>query len=207
MCGRRIIRTILQIALWIRATLLEGIFLLLLLYSVRLLWNETSYPRFEPWFCSNVTEAASNRTCYSTDIKTILFYTPWFNRKPWPDSASTEDYLSECPTKQCHITYNVYDIGKSDLVIFHAGGGPGDMPIFVKSKEIRQIHKYRCPRQRMAFLNQESIVNDPDLEALLSLPEGFFNWTITFKRESDFHLLVHEPRGLKVMPRSTPQGT
>ncbi|PFX34009.1 Glycoprotein 3-alpha-L-fucosyltransferase A [Stylophora pistillata] len=102
---------------------------------------------------------------------------------PWPRIDSTEEYLSECPTKKCHLTYDVYDIRKSDLIIFHAG----DMPAYVKSKEIQQIHRYRCPQQRMAFLNQESIVNDPDLELLLSLPEGFFNWTITFKRESDFH--------------------
>ncbi|RMX36472.1 hypothetical protein pdam_00010026 [Pocillopora damicornis] len=32
----------------------------------------------------------------------------------------------------------------------------------------------------------DSIVNDPDLELLLPLREGFFNWTITFKRDSDF---------------------
>ncbi|CAH3044200.1 unnamed protein product [Pocillopora meandrina] len=30
----------------------------------------------------------------------------------------------------------------------------------------------------------DSIVNDPDLELLLPLREGFFNWT--FKRDSDF---------------------
>ena len=73
--------------------------------------------------------------------------------------------------KKSQITYNVYDIGKSDLVIFHAH----DVQSYVRTKEIQQIHNYRCPQQRMAFFNQYSIVNNPDLKNRLSLPEGFFN--------------------------------
>ncbi|KAL9963602.1 hypothetical protein ACROYT_G027125 [Oculina patagonica] len=57
----------------------------------------------------------------------------------------------------------------------------------VRTKELEQLHKYRCPSQRMAFLTQETAMNDP-LESDLSLPEGFFNWTITYRRDSDFHL-------------------
>ena len=53
----------------------------------------------------------------------------------------------EMSDKKSQITYNVYDIGKSDLVIFHAR----DVQSYVKTKE---IHNYRCPKQRMAFLNQ-----------------------------------------------------
>ena len=167
-----------------RTTLTLGIFLFLLFYSITLFWNETSFPHFEPWTCNVTKERSSQTPCYSNDTKTILFYTTLFGRKPWPGFPTTRHYLSECPTKKCKITHDVYDIGKSDLVIFHAR----DMRHFVKAKEIQRIHQYRCPSQRMAFFNQESIVNDPDLKALLSLPEGFFNWTITFKRGSDFHL-------------------
>lgn len=170
-----------RLSFWARSTLLVGVFLSSI-YLIRIIHDKISYPRFEPWFCTNATEVTSNQTCFSNDTKTILFYTPWFGWKPWPGDETTEAYLSECTTKKCQITFDIYDIGKSDLVIFHAG----DMPRYVKSEEIRQIHENRCPRQRMAFLNHESIVNDPDLERLLSLPEGFFNWTITFKRESDF---------------------
>ncbi|XP_027048813.1 alpha-(1,3)-fucosyltransferase fut-3-like [Pocillopora damicornis] len=165
-----------------RSTLLVGMFLLLSFFSIIVLRNETSYILFEPWFCSNRTEIASDRSCFSNATKTILFYTPMFGSKPWPGTTSTKEYLLKCPTKKCNITYDIYDIGKSDLVIFHAR----DMPSYVRTKEIQQIHNYRCPQQRLAFLNQESIVNDPDLKNRLSLPEGFFNWTITFKRESDF---------------------
>ena len=165
-----------------RTIILVGFFLLLLFYSIRLFQNETYFRHFEPWFCS-VTESTSNRTCYSNDTKTILFYTPWFHHKPWPDIATTKLYLSDCPTKKCRITYDIDDIAKSDLIIFHAP----DIQRFVRTKEFEQIHKYRCSSQRMAFVDQESIVNE-HLESYLSLPDGFFNWTITFKRDSDFHL-------------------
>ena len=178
----RISRTILPLCSKKRLTLPVGMFLLSSFFLIIILRKETSYLRFEPWFCSNRTEIASDRSCFSNATKTILFYTPMFGSKPWPGANSTEEYLLKCPTKKCQITYDVYDIGKSDLVIFHAR----DMQSYVRTKEIQQIHNYRCPQQRMAFLNQESIVNDPDLKDRLSLPEGFFNWTITFKRESDF---------------------
>ena len=52
--------------------------------------------------------------------------------------------------KKSQITYNVHDIGKSDLVIFHAR----DVQSYERTKEIQQIHNYRCPQQRMAFFNQ-----------------------------------------------------
>ena len=166
-----------------RSTLLVSILSISSFFSIMILWNKTSYPLLEPSFWSNKREIASNRTCFSNDNKTILFYTPMFGRKPWPGANSAEEYLWECPTKKCHITYDKNDVGKSDLVIFHAR----DIRRYVTLKEIQQIHKYRSPQQRMAFFNRESIVNDQGLKNLFPWPEGFFNWTITFKRESDFH--------------------
>ncbi|XP_078381357.1 LOW QUALITY PROTEIN: glycoprotein 3-alpha-L-fucosyltransferase A-like [Oculina patagonica] len=183
MCVRR-----LRIYHKIRTIILVGLFLLLLLYSIILFQNETYFRHFEPWVC-NVTERTSNRTCYSNDTKTILFFTPWFRLKPWPGIATTELYLSDYPTKKCRITYDIDDVGKSDLIIFHGADmlryDPYDRS--VRTKELEQLHKYRCPSQRMAFLTQETAMNDP-LESDLSLPEGFFNWTITYRRDSDFHL-------------------
>ena len=71
--------------------------------------------------------------------------------------------------------------GKSDLVIFHVR----DILRSVTLEKIQQIHKYPFPRQRMAFLTHESIDNEADLKNRLSWSEGFFNWTVTYKRESD----------------------
>ena len=114
----------------------------------------------------------------NNNTKTILLYTPLFGLKPWSEELD----LSSCPEKKCKLTYNVYDIGKSDLIIFH----DPDMKRFVGHKELQQIKKYRCTSQRMAFLSSES----PQTESLddIVIPEGFFNWTITFKTDSDFHI-------------------
>ena len=178
-----------------RSTLLVGTIFISSFFVIITLWNETSYPRFKPWNktshprfkpwneTSNRTEIASDRTCFSNDTKIILFYTPFFGDKPWPTAKSTEEYLSKCPTKKCKITYDVRDIGKSDLVIFHVR----DILRSVTSEKIQQIHKNRSPQQRMAFLTHESIVNEADLKNRLSWPEGFFNWTISYKRESDIY--------------------
>ena len=75
----------------------------------------------------------------------------------------------------------LHDKGKSDLVIFNVR----DILRSVTLEKIQQIHKYPSPRQRMAFLTHESIDNETDLKNRLSWSEGFFNWTVTYKRESD----------------------
>ena len=150
-----------------RSTLLVGTIFISSFFLIITLWNETSYPRFKSWNetshprfkpwneTSNRTEIASDRTCFSNDTKIILFYTAFFGDKPWPTAKSTEEYLSKCPTKKCKITYDVRDIGKSDLVIFHVR----DILRSVTSEKIQQIHKNRSPQQRKAFLTHESIVN------------------------------------------------
>ena len=171
-----------------RTFMLVGLFLLLVLYSITLLQNRDEtygpprpYRHLKPWTC-NLTERKPYQTCYNNDTKIILFYTPWFGRKPWPDFASTELNLphANCPEKNCKISYDVNDVGKSHLAIFHAP----DMATFVTNEELQQIHNYRCPRQRMAFLCHESVENAPLHD--VAIPDGFFNWTITFKTESDF---------------------
>ena len=159
--------------------------LLLLLFRIIKFQSKTNFVHFEPWNCTNAAESERmlNAKCQSNDTKIILFYTPWFGDKPWPDLASPEHNLSlvNCPEKKCNITYNVYDIGKSDLVIFHAA----DMRRFVSRIELQQIQTYRCPSQRMAFLSLESPQSVPINS--IDIPDGFFNWTITFKTDSDFH--------------------
>ena len=165
--------------------ILVSLILLLLLYLIIKFQYEKNFPHFEPWNCTNATESElmSNVECHNNNTKIILFYTPWFGLKPWPaDFASTDLFHANCPEWKCKITYNFYDIGKSDLIIFHAP----DMPRFVSPKELQQIHKYRCPSQRMAFLSSESPQTEP-LDDIV-IPDGFFNWTITFKTDSDFHI-------------------
>ena len=171
-----------------KITILVGLLLLLPFLLVKFGNNNNNkkkFPHFEPWNCTISTESErmSDAKCQSNDTKIILFYTPWFSLKPWPDFNSSELNLfhANCPEKKCKITYNVYDIGKSDLVIFHVS----DMEGFVSVKELQQIQSYRCPRQRMAFFSQESPQTEPVNS--IAIPDGFFNWTITYKTDSDFH--------------------
>lgn len=167
--------------------ILVGLILILLLYCIRVLELDPAkifrhLEILEPWNFTNATdvERTPHAKCKSNDTKIILFYTPFFGRKPWPNIGppSTELNLphANCSEKKCQITYNVDDIGKSDLIIFHSR----DMP----RNQLQQIHRYRSPRQRMAFLSLESVQNT--YLGHLVIPDGFFNWTITFKRDSDF---------------------
>ena len=165
-------------------TILVGLTLIFLLYSIKVLILDSRVV-LEPWNCTNATDAERmpNAKCKNNDTKIILFYTPWFGQKPWPEFPHTELDLSHsnCPEKKCQITHNIHDIGKSDLIIFHAP----DMPRFVSRNELKQIHRYRCLGQRMALLSMESVQHIPLNN--VGIPDGFFNWTITFKRDSDFH--------------------
>ena len=106
MCITRIGGRILPLCFMERSTLLMSTLFISSFFLIIMLWNETSYPRFKPWFRSNRTEIASERTCFSNDTKIILFHTPFFGEKPWPATKSTEEYLSRCPTKKCKITYD-----------------------------------------------------------------------------------------------------
>ena len=163
--------------------ILVGILLLLLVFL-----SGKNFPHFEPWNCTNSAESElmSNAMSQNNDTKIILLYTPWFGLKPWPIVASPELNMFQfnCPEKKCKITYDVYDIGKSDLVIFHAPD-MGYSRRYVSRKELQQIQTYRCPSQRMAFLSLESVQTEPLNN--INIPDGFFNWTITFKMDSDFH--------------------
>ena len=159
-------------------TILVGLIFLFLLYFTIEFQSGKNFPHFEPWNCTNATESEpmSIAKCHNGNTKTILFYTPWFGLKPWPEELD----LSNCPEKKCKLTYKVSDIGKSDLIIFHAP----DIPRFVSRKELQQIQTYRYSSQRMAFLSSESPQTVP-LDNIV-IPDGFFNWTITFKTDSDF---------------------
>ena len=160
--------------------ILAGLVFLFLLYLIIEFQSEKNFPHFEPWNCTNAAESEpmSIAKCHNNNTKTILFYTPWFGLKPWPEELD----LSNCPEKKCKLTYNVSVIGKSDLIIFHAP----DIPRFVSRKELQQIQTYRYSSQRMALLSSESPQTVP-LDNIV-IPDGFFNWTITFKKDSDFHV-------------------
>ena len=52
--------------------------------------------------------------------KIILFYTPYFNDKPWGPFLPIKDYTKTggCNFDRCEISYNINDYNKADIVFF-----------------------------------------------------------------------------------------
>ena len=163
-----------------RLILLLAVSLSLLYFAV---YERPTGSRHQPRRVISLLDDAQSRkkegrrdSCYSDGTKLILFYTTLFGKKPWMDIGSKESFLADCPFKKCEISYDENDITRSDLVIFHAGDMSG-------LETLESIHQDRRPDQRMAYLSHENILFTPDVS---QMPDGFFNWTITYKRTSDF---------------------
>ena len=163
--------------------------ILFALVQMYIIYQRIVYPAkvFTPWQCKSrrstryIERRTENISCRGNDTKLILFYNTWFSAKPWWGMDSNESFLADCPSKKCRISYDIDDIGQSDVVVFHVGHKV-DTP---RWEEIQQIHKYRCSHQRMAVFTQESLLH-PDIADVSFIPKGFFNWTLTFKSTSDF---------------------
>ena len=114
-----------------------------------------------------------------TRPKLILFYTPYFRRVPWP-GVRASNYLNQlanpqCAVRSCRISYNKGDLAFSDVVIFHGS----DMPSVA---QMRKASEKRHPKQKWVFYNQE---NPHYLHLNLATYNGYFNWAITYQRDSD----------------------
>lgn len=113
-------------------------------------------------------------------LKVVLFYTPLFGRRPWPGLSNDRNFTHwdniPCRVKSCRITYNRSDFLISDAVLFHGR----DLP---RVTHMENIAKYKHSKQRWIYFMHESpkfTYYDP------SLYNGFFNWTMTYRRDSDF---------------------
>ena len=117
-----------------------------------------------------------------TKPKLILFYTPFFDRVPWPGLQASDNlnYLTnlQCAVRSCRISYNKSNLAFSDLVIFHGR----DMPSVAQNFALRASEKGH-PKQKWAFYIHES---PPHVHLNRETYNGFFNWMITYRRDSDF---------------------
>ena len=111
-----------------------------------------------------------------TKPKLILFYTSYFGRVPWPGLQASDNlnYLAhpQCAVRSCRISFNKSNLAFSDVVIFHGR----DMP------RVAQRSEKRHPKQKWAFYIRE---NPHHVHRDLETYNGFFNWMITYKRDSD----------------------
>lgn len=114
------------------------------------------------------------------NLKLVLFYTPLFGKLPWPGLINDYNFTNwngiPCGVQTCKISYDRKDLGRSDAVIFHGR----DLPSVIHMKDIM---KQKTPQQRWVYFIQESpkfTYYEPWLY------NGFFNWTMTYRTDSDF---------------------
>ena len=128
-----------------------------------------------------------NTTTKMTAAKTILIYTPLFGRSVWPfaipswDGRATASFAYKmnryCP-HVCRLTYNRKDFNKSHAVVFHGRDMPG-------VKKFQELNSRRLSFQRWVFHILESPMHiQLDLKAL----QFMFNWTMTYRLDSDIFL-------------------
>lgn len=100
--------------------------------------------------------------------KRVLLWTKFFSQTQWVK----DDHFKYCPESRCIVTEDKSLLLYSDAVLFHERdiGGRDQMP------------RVRTSEQRWIWLTQETAMN---LEAPLSDYNGIFNWTMTYRRDSD----------------------
>eukprot|EP00112_Aurelia_sp_Birch-Aquarium-sp1_P006619 Seg1727.1 transcript_id=Seg1727.1/GoldUCD/mRNA.D3Y31 product="Glycoprotein 3-alpha-L-fucosyltransferase A" protein_id=Seg1727.1/GoldUCD/D3Y31 len=110
----------------------------------------------------------------SSRRRLILVYTGLFGMREWYHLPAKDaaNFASRCKFSNCEVSYDNSRLKDSDAVIFHAR----DMP---DPNFLRKIH--RPDTQRWVYFISENPVNTPDRAAL----NGLFNWTMTYKKESD----------------------
>ena len=129
-----------------------------------------------------------NFTSNTTPQKTILMYTPFFGQKPWKliaepswDGRATDwKGRKYCP-HSCKLTYDHKEINNSDAIVFHGR----DMP---KPEHLGKLLRTKRPFQRWVFFNRENPVNT--YTSFFPL-RGMFNWTSTYRLDSDIFMPDH----------------
>ena len=124
-----------------------------------------------------------NRFQSGNQRKLILVYTPW-PFEPWgPKNAEeAQDYKfadwdgTPCEEDRCKITFDKSLRNVSDAVLVHLSGA------FNPRFSIEEAKRNRPPAQRWAFYTKES----PAVAGLGTQADGVYNWTASFRRDSDF---------------------
>ena len=134
-----------------------------------------------PGFTTNgeILENATMNTYDFNITKKILFYTP-YHAKNFTFILGNMPF-NGCPVANCFVTDNKFllmptSINQFDAIIFH----PRDMTP-------EKIPKKRLPHQHYVMFMLESAIHDYlDYHKF----QDFFNWTMTFRRDSDFYRYV-----------------
>jgi len=109
-------------------------------------------------------------------LKTILYWNTFFGRKDFAFGFGRQPFVdAKCPTATCYVTDDRTLFNRSDVVIFS-----------IQGMNLTDLPTYRFPRQRFVFFEMESPATT-DYRPLLHNHTrfGFFNWTMTYRLDSD----------------------
>ena len=116
--------------------------------------------------------------------RVVLIYTAFFGDYPWKGLEDTQKFTNfkgkPCRVQNCIVSYKKEDFPSSDVVIFHGR----DLPTVTT---LHKLHNKRPPNQAWVFFILESPAHSPDTGQY----DGLFNWTMTYRRDSD----VYHPYG------------
>jgi len=133
---------------------------------------------------NNATEKTTEQNMKTKlGVKVVLFYTTWFGDTKWPyqgiDNTAMKlihfDNKRQC-AHRCRITYNKSEMAHSDAVMFHSRDMPGNF------QQLKIVSDGRNQRQRWIYSTQENAHNNGRDPAQYN---GIFNWTITYRTDSD----------------------
>ena len=119
----------------------------------------------------------------------ILIYTHLFGSREWyhlPEKEAPK-FASRCEYSNCEVTYDNGRLNESDVVVFHARNMPSSSFLKEYTRTLRPYY------QRWAYFVSENPINTPDRQPL----NGLFNWTMTYRKESDIWLPYKKYHQLK----------
>ena len=112
--------------------------------------------------------------------RVILIYTHLFASREWyhlPEKDA-RTFASRCEYSNCEVTYDINRLKESEAVVFHARNMPSTNFLTDYSRTSRPNY------QRWAYFISENPLSSPDRRPL----DGLFNWTMTYRKESDIWL-------------------
>ena len=163
---------------------------LILFYFTRLHLAETSsqqiydasvfqqHPSEKPHFSSPSAEKR---------VKRILFWTTYFDWKDFEFGMGQEPFVrAGCRVTNCMTTNDRRFLNDSDALLFHP----------INYDPVNDVPPHRNPRQRYVFLFYEAETSGRIYPVFQhsATHKGFFNWTMTYRRDSDVH--SSEPYGI-----------
>ena len=95
-----------------------------------------------------------------------------------PDMANDPLVAAKCHQTQCIFTDDLTLFDQSDIVL-----------LYINTLDIKDLPTHRFPHQRFVFYAMESQINTA--RAMLNdsrIRSDFFNWTMTYRRDSDIVL-------------------